>query len=488
MHCQSNLHQLGVAVTGYIAAHQAFPPGQCGGQTGFGADAAAWSWLAQILPYIEENNLYQEGGVSYKTLRKSGIMDTQIPLFLCPSDPLSCRGPRTDAGNLVGVAVGQTNYKGVSGANWGADASQKLTNIDTLWSNPGKNGSADGLNEGDGILWRCDGSTHLSPVNVTDGMSHTFLIGEDVPSKDTWCSWPYANNAYSTCAIPPNFTFTDPNWWPNTQSFRSNHAGGVNFAFGDGSVQFIRDSIALGTYLGASHPRGRRDGGGVLIYRLCRLQLPAVGDHHFRRGPAVLAAVALHLLHHVHTLDDLAEDDVLAVEPGRLEGDEELRAVGVRAGVGHAEDARPGVLELEVLVVELAAVDRLAAGAVGRVKSPPWHMKLGMMRWKVRALVAEALLAGAQGAEVLGRLRHHVRAESPSRSGPAACRPRSRPRNTRGNLSSAAAMRHPPRIRVKVASGKQKRSSRDHNGPFRLVARDRWPASGYSPPATTQYL
>jgi prepilin-type N-terminal cleavage/methylation domain-containing protein len=57
MRCQNNLHQIGLAVTGYVAAQQAFPPGQCGGQIGFGADAAAWSWLAQILPYIEENNL-----------------------------------------------------------------------------------------------------------------------------------------------------------------------------------------------------------------------------------------------------------------------------------------------------------------------------------------------------------------------------------------------------------------------------------------------
>jgi prepilin-type processing-associated H-X9-DG protein len=148
----------------------------------------------------------------------------------------------------VGVPVGQTNYKGVSGANWGADGSQKLADIGTLWPNPGTNGSADGLNNGDGILWRCDISAHLNPAKVTDGMSHTFLVGEDVPGKDTWCSWPYANNAYSTCAIPPNFTFSDPNWWPNTQSFRSSHPGGVNFAFGDGSVQFVRDTIALDTY------------------------------------------------------------------------------------------------------------------------------------------------------------------------------------------------------------------------------------------------
>ena len=45
---------------------------------------------------------------------------------------------------------------------------------------------------------------------------------------------------------------------------------------------------------------------------------------------------------HVHTFDDLAEDGVLAIEPRRSDvGDEELAAVGVRAGVGHRQDAGP---------------------------------------------------------------------------------------------------------------------------------------------------
>ena len=48
--------------------------------------------------------------------------------------------------------------------------------------------------------------------------------------------------------------------------------------------------------------------------------------------------------------DDLAEDDMAAIEPGGGDsGDEELRAVRVGAGVGHAEDAGASVLKLEVL-------------------------------------------------------------------------------------------------------------------------------------------
>ena len=62
---------------------------------------------------------------------------------------------------------------------------------------------------------------------------------------------------------------------------------------------------------------------------------------------------------------NLAEDDVAAVEPGGDDGgDEELGAVGVGAGVGHAEEEGLAVLELEVLVRELLAVDGFAASAL----------------------------------------------------------------------------------------------------------------------------
>ena len=83
--CQNNLHQIALAVHQFNGELGHYPPGQCGGNIGFGAKTRAWSWLARILPYCEENALYREGGIPTKTLIESGIMDKQVRSFSRPS-------------------------------------------------------------------------------------------------------------------------------------------------------------------------------------------------------------------------------------------------------------------------------------------------------------------------------------------------------------------------------------------------------------------
>ena len=81
-------------------------------------------------------------------------------------------------------------------------------------------------------------------------------------------------------------------------------------------------------------------------------------------GLSVSAADLVELIDDFLSIDDFSEYDVLAVEPGAgYEGDEELGSVGVGSGVGHGQPALAVVLQGEVLVGELVAVDGLAAGA-----------------------------------------------------------------------------------------------------------------------------
>lgn len=251
--CLNNLHQLALAMQNYHDSQGRFPPGQFLGPYGKGPNSYSWSWLARLLPYVEQDNLYRQGTIPNQTLQGSDIAAWEIKLFLCPSDGSSWSGPRTDAGNLYGFPVGQSNYKGVSGANWGEDSSTGSPVIDTYWRNRGANGSYDGLDNGDGIMFRSDYRVTLRITNITDGSSNTFMLGEDIPALNAWCSWPYANNAYGTCAIPPNDNNPGggnfpPGDWPNTWSFRSRHPGGLNFAYADSSVHFISNSIDISVY------------------------------------------------------------------------------------------------------------------------------------------------------------------------------------------------------------------------------------------------
>ncbi len=252
--CANNIKQLALAVNLYHDREKRMPFNQFNGVYGYGPSSRAWSWLSRILPDIEQRDRYDKGRVGDDTLQISAVTADTLAVFLCPSDASSHFGPRLDAGNLEGLPVGQTNYKGVSGANWGDDIhGDNGAGFPTDWRNPGTNGSFDGHSHGDGVFYRVDYLRRLRLRQITDGTSNTFLIGEDVPGKTWWCSWPYANNANGTCAIPPNVRRADGtdypmHKWENNESFRSVHPGGLQFGMVDGSVRFVSNNIALGTY------------------------------------------------------------------------------------------------------------------------------------------------------------------------------------------------------------------------------------------------
>jgi prepilin-type N-terminal cleavage/methylation domain-containing protein/prepilin-type processing-associated H-X9-DG protein len=258
--CRSNLKQIALAAHTYHDAQGSLPVNSF---TGFGPQTRSWSWLARLLPYLEQDNLYRQGNIPANTLYQGRVaVGGQVKVFLCPADTAG-PGPRTDAADLGSyeggpafpppIDAGQTNYKGVSGANWdwGEDR----------WRNVGTNGSRDGLDFGDGVFPRGRPVTPVQLIGITDGASNTFMAGEDIPAKNHWCSWPYSNNAIGTCAIAPNAKRVDGSEydstdWINIYSFRSRHPGGLHFAYADGSVHFISDSIDLRVYRAMATIRG----------------------------------------------------------------------------------------------------------------------------------------------------------------------------------------------------------------------------------------
>jgi len=121
---------------------------------------------------------------------------------------------------------------------------------------------------------------------------------------------------------------------------------------------------------------------------------------------------SLNSLHDVLTSNDHTEHTVLAIQMrGGHGGDEELRAVGVGTGVGHGQQEWSVVLEGKVLISKLVAVDGLPTSAIttGEIttlqhKVGNDSVKDGILEVKRLAGSASALLASAQGAEVLSSL------------------------------------------------------------------------------------
>ena len=78
----------------------------------------------------------------------------------------------------------------------------------------------------------------------------------------------------------------------------------------------------------------------------------------FVRLVAAIGTVVLNVIEYFPTRNNFAEDDVLAVEVGRInEGQEELRSIGVLSRVGHGQDAASSVLMDKVLIIERIPVD-----------------------------------------------------------------------------------------------------------------------------------
>ena len=100
---------------------------------------------------------------------------------------------------------------------------------------------------------------------------------------------------------------------------------------------------------------------------------------------------------------------MLAVEPGGLGGaEEELGAVGPGSGVGHGQDSGSLVLQSEVLVSELGAVDGLAPSAVVVGEVTTLAHEVGDDTVEGGALVSEPLLSSAESSEVLSSLGDNI--------------------------------------------------------------------------------
>jgi len=261
MKCQNHLKQIGLALHNYHDTNQVLPFGF----TELTLNRRRENWFQLILPYMEQNNLFDQymadpsgrnaGGDQWIHQMTGPQVRTVISTFVCPSDP---NAPGSGANG--GATAFQANYAvGMGGMTWGG-----ATPVQVINGTGGDSG---------GIFFR-DSRTTI--VGITDGTTNTLMASEGVIRPNGVGSWgdlggvwggaPHGAFGFSTWQSP-NTTAADRHWSCKSTTFakapcisdtnagngrwaytRSYHTGGVNAALADGSVRFIRDSVDLQTY------------------------------------------------------------------------------------------------------------------------------------------------------------------------------------------------------------------------------------------------
>jgi prepilin-type processing-associated H-X9-DG protein len=90
------------------------------------------------------------------------------------------------------------------------------------------------------------------------------MIGEDLPKYNRHNAWAYSHEAVASTYSPLNYKpepaedFTTTAWF-DVRGFRSDHVGGVQFAYADGHVEFASDGIDLNLHRALS----TKDGGEI---------------------------------------------------------------------------------------------------------------------------------------------------------------------------------------------------------------------------------
>lgn len=271
MQCTNNLKQLGLAMHNYHDAHNTLPYGS--GDCCDRSNKFAWGgiWPTMILPQLEQQNLHS--AIDFKVHTQDlpvAILTTVIPMYSCPSDGgggqnlildkrFSAHNPPRAMGLWYTASMGPTSPDQCPFCpNTTASPSNYCCQGNNFGTLPGGSYPA---GSGVGMFSRYRNSVNFGEVR--DGLSNTIMLGETLPRQCSFFSAFAVNFNVTSTSIPINTMDDDQgagsNWW-RTSGFKSRHGGGVNVAMGDGSVQYLSQSMDYRLY----NNLGTRAGGEVV--------------------------------------------------------------------------------------------------------------------------------------------------------------------------------------------------------------------------------
>ena len=254
MKCSNNLKQLGIALHAYHSALEKFPVGQ-------GAGIGAASWRVQVMPYIEQDNVFAQ--VNQVDVFNSAVLQNlTIQTFVCPSSNLQAVPDPVPSWYSSTVRHQAPAYIGIMGAY--PDPIGRTTgtiyasNYGGWWSNSG-------------MLMA---NEQVSVLGCTDGTSNTFIVGEQsvaVGTTDLRNRYYSAWGSFTQSRPISQLTAGGDTWGmgltcvasaPNSRTagaganityggntiLNSGHTNGLNMLRTDGSVQFVSGSMNFATF------------------------------------------------------------------------------------------------------------------------------------------------------------------------------------------------------------------------------------------------
>jgi prepilin-type N-terminal cleavage/methylation domain-containing protein/prepilin-type processing-associated H-X9-DG protein len=249
--CFNNLKQIALAAHNYLSVHEALPQGMTFRRAEFNPVGAfgliQGSLFIPLLPHLEQQPLFNSVNfnVDIWSAPNFSVHSTGVATLWCPSDPevsLPKTFPDGSMADPGAVTMYYTSYAGNTGT-W------------MLW-----------FQQDFPPQRHMNGLFHLKSAvtlaSITDGTSQTLIFGErahgllDSSSALWWQIWTsgfYGDTTF--CTLFPMNPFRRTAQIPNDSrksayisGASSFHPGGCNFAFADGSVRFLKDTINTWPY------------------------------------------------------------------------------------------------------------------------------------------------------------------------------------------------------------------------------------------------
>jgi prepilin-type N-terminal cleavage/methylation domain-containing protein/prepilin-type processing-associated H-X9-DG protein len=248
--CTNNMKQLALATHNYIGSNDCLPMGLI--------DTVNDPWLpgyiitsfGPLLPltqYTEQTVLFNATNFSMCIwdVPNTTVVATGMSVLWCPSDPgvdQPYTGNFTAFGASASSPMRYSSYAGCAGT-WFND----------IWANFYNPPTGDTIMNG--VMYAFS-VTKLQ--SITDGTSNTILFGEHTRAIENstdqvcwhwWCSGNYGDTIFTSFwPINPQkklpYTCQGVSAHPPVEAASSMHPGGANFAFMDGSVRFIKETIS----------------------------------------------------------------------------------------------------------------------------------------------------------------------------------------------------------------------------------------------------